>query len=72
MIDIREKNTYGSRLGHGKYINHSHCIIVNKLSQHQTHNFHWYTCTAVLQHLMVKNNMTNHKHYWSQKEPFKH
>lgn len=63
IIYIREKNTYGSRLGHGKHINDSHCIIVHKLSQHQTHDFHWYASTTVLQHLMNKNNMTSHKQY---------
>lgn len=54
-LKFQKDNTYGSRLGHCKHINDSHCVIVNKFSQHQTHDFHWYTSTAVLQHLMMKD-----------------
>ncbi len=50
-LDVGE-NTYCSWLGHGKHINHSHCVVINKFSQHQSHDLHWYTSTPVLQHLM--------------------
>lgn len=58
-LDIR-KNTYCSWLGHGEHINHPHCVVINELSQHQSHDLHWYTSTPVLQHLM---NEMSQKYY---------
>jgi len=40
-----------STLWHGKYIYHSDSEIIHEFTQHQTHNFHWNTCSAVSQHL---------------------
>lgn len=60
-LDIKG-SAYRSRLRHGKHINHSHCVVVHEFSQHQSHDFHWYTSTAVLQHLMGSKRMRS-QHY---------
>ncbi len=41
----------GSALRHSKYIYYPHRIIVDKLSQHQAHNFHRHTSSTMPQHL---------------------
>lgn len=38
--------TYCPTLGHGKDVNHSDSVVVNKLSKHQPHHLHWYTSTT--------------------------
>lgn len=54
---LRKKNpTYRSWLGHGENIDNPHGVVINEFSQHQTHNFHWYTSTSVLQHLVKSKN----------------
>lgn len=57
-----KKKTYRSWLGHCKHINNPHGIVINKFSQHQTHNFHWYTSTPMLQHLVKSKYKMNKKH----------
>lgn len=47
-------------LRHGKHVDHTHCVVVHKLTQHQSHNLHRHTRTAVLQHLHHK---TQHGKY---------
>lgn len=41
----------GTTLGHGENIHHAYREVVDELSQHQTHDFHGNTSTAVSQHL---------------------
>lgn len=36
-----------TRLWHGEDIGDLHSVLVNELSEHETHNFHRYTGTAV-------------------------
>lgn len=43
---------YGSGLRHGKYVNDTHGIVVDKLAQHETHDLHWHTSSTVFQHLI--------------------
>lgn len=38
-------------LRHRKHVYDAHCVIVDELSQHETHNFHRHTGAAVAQHL---------------------
>lgn len=38
-------------LWHGKHVNDTDSEVVDKLSQHQSHDFHRYTCPAMSQHL---------------------
>lgn len=56
-IIFSRENTYCSWLRHGKHINHSHCVVINKFPQHQSHDLHWYTSTPMLQHLMKSKYM---------------
>lgn len=41
----------GTTLWHGKHVHDTDSEIVDELSQHQSHDFHWYTCPAMSQHL---------------------
>jgi hypothetical protein len=38
-------------LRHSKYIDHADSEVVDKLAEHQAHDFHRYTSAAVPQHL---------------------
>lgn len=40
-----------SRLGHGENVHDFDCEIVDKLAEHQAHDFHGHTSAAVSQHL---------------------
>ena len=41
----------GSRLRHGKDVDDAHRVVVDKLSQHQPHDFHGHTGASVAEHL---------------------
>lgn len=49
-IDSLDTNS-SSGLGHGENVHDLDCEIVDKLAQHQTHNFHGHTGATVAQHL---------------------
>lgn len=68
-LNIKE-NTYSSWLGHGKHINHSHCVVINELSQHQSHDLHWHTSTPMLQHLMNERSQRCYLKYKNEYENF--
>lgn len=43
-------NIYRSCLRHSEDIDNTNSIIVNEFTQHQTHHFHRYSGTAMLEH----------------------
>jgi hypothetical protein len=47
-------------LRHGEDINHAHCVVVDELAEHETHDLHRYACTAVPQHLQQRKRRNIH------------
>jgi len=45
-IHVVEDTTHRPTLWHGKDVNHTNSVVVNKLTKHETHYLHWYTCTT--------------------------
>ena len=44
-----------SGLRHGKDVDNLNSVFIHKLSEHQTHNLHGYTRSAVFEHLENRN-----------------
>ena len=45
----------GSTLGHGKDVDDTDCIFIDKFSEHETHDFHRHSRPGMFQHLPLVN-----------------